>query len=305
MAAFIKRGVLAGAAGTAMLNAATYVDMVVRGRPASDTPQRSVGASLEWLGIDLPGDDEQRRSRLDALGALGGIASGIAIGVVASGLRAAGFRLPKLLGAVATGAGAMAATNLPMARAGISDPREWTAQDWMSDAIPHLAYGVAAHAVITAQEPPPGSAQAPRPPTAGLVFRSLALGTASGMRSSLGLAAPGLVRRTSGAVGTSARTLAVGSELVADKLPSTPSRLEPPALAARFASGATGSVVLSRSAGAAPAWPVLAGLAGAAAGSFGGAAWRRWAGSRRPDWQAALGEDAVAVGLAILACRNG
>jgi uncharacterized membrane protein len=305
MAGFVKRGVLAGAAGTAMLHAATYADMAIRGRPASDTPQRSVDATLEWLGQDLPGNAEQRRSRRTGLGELSGILSGLGIGVVASGLRAAGFRLPGPLGALATGASAMAATNVPMALSGISDPRDWTASEWVSDAIPHLAYGVAAHAAITAQEPPPGSAQAPRQASFGLVMRSLLLGVASGLRSTMGLAAPALLLGRAGSGGAAVRSLAIGTELVVDKLPSTPSRLEPPVLAGRFLSGASGSVVLARSAAAAPAWPVLAGLAGAAAGSFGGAAWRGWADGRYADWQAALGEDALAIGLALLACRKG
>jgi hypothetical protein len=34
----VLRGAAAGAAGTTALNAVTYLDMVVRGRPASDAP---------------------------------------------------------------------------------------------------------------------------------------------------------------------------------------------------------------------------------------------------------------------------
>ena len=304
MAAFLKRGLLAGAAGTAALNAATYVDMLVLGRPESDTPQRVVDAGLRTLGRELPGDEGQRSSRRTALGAVSGIASGLGIGVAASGVRAAGLRLPRPLGTLATGAAAMAATNLPMAATGISDPRQWTASQWASDAVPHLAYGTAAHAVITAQDPPAGSADAPVPASAGLVLRSLALGVASGMRTSLGLAAPGLLRGSAGAIGAALRVLSVAGELVIDKLPSTPSRLEPPGLGARFVSGGAGAATLCRSDGSAPAWPVIAGIAGAAAGAYGGVAWRRSSTSSRPDWQGALAEDGVALALAFLACRK-
>jgi hypothetical protein len=38
----ILRGVAAGAAGTTALNAVTYLDMVLRGRGASSTPEESV-----------------------------------------------------------------------------------------------------------------------------------------------------------------------------------------------------------------------------------------------------------------------
>jgi hypothetical protein len=37
----------------------------------------------------------------------------------------------------------MAATDLPMARIGLTDPDTWSAADWASDALPHLAYGLA------------------------------------------------------------------------------------------------------------------------------------------------------------------
>jgi uncharacterized membrane protein len=64
-------------------------------------------------------------------------------------------------------------------------------------------------------------------------------------------------------------------------------------------------VALARREGARPAAPVLAGVVGAAAGSFGGHAWRGWAAQRVPDWQAALAEDAVAVLLALAATLPG
>jgi hypothetical protein len=35
-------GLVAGAAGTTALNAITYLDMAIRGRPASDTPERTI-----------------------------------------------------------------------------------------------------------------------------------------------------------------------------------------------------------------------------------------------------------------------
>jgi uncharacterized membrane protein len=301
MSGVIKRGLLAGAAGTTALNATGWLDMLVRGRPASEAPERTVDAGLERLGRGLPGNSEQQDSRRAALGALSGIGSGLAIGVAASAVRALGIRLPGPLAAVATGAGAMAATNLPMTALGLTDPREWTAADWISDAVPHLAYGAATHAVIAGMddsEPPPK-------PSPRLVLNSFGLGIATGLRSSLGGAAPGLFgRRDLSTLGRAFRVAGIAGELVIDKLPNTPSRLEPPALIGRLTSGADGGFLLAHHGGFAPASCMLAGSLGAAAGSFGGAAWRRWAALRMPDWRGALLEDTTAITLAFATTRS-
>lgn len=300
MSGVLKRGLLAGAAGTTLLNAVTYLDMALRGRPASDTPERTVDAAVERLGRELPGSSEQQDARRTGLGALAGIGSGLAVGVGASALRAFGLRLPGPVAAVATGAGAMAATNLPMTALGLTDPREWTAADWVSDAIPHLAYGIGTHAVIAATDDtvPPAKA-AP-----SLVLRSFGLGLATGMRSSLGAATPGLFRRGGvSTVGRAIRAAAVSGELVADKLPNTPSRLEGPGLAYRVGAGADGGLLLARHAQAASGACLLAGALGAAASTYGGVAWRAWAVKRMPDWQGALAEDGVALALGFVTCR--
>jgi uncharacterized membrane protein len=145
-----------------------------------------------------------------------------------------------------------------------------------------------------------------------IALRTLALGVAAGSRSSLGISGPVLFRRRPGrstglSLGTVRRVLPVASELVVDKLPKTPSRLEPAGLAGRFASGAVGSVILARGAGLSPRQsvvPLLAGVLGTAAGAYGGAAWRRWASRSRPDWQGSVAEDTVALSLAYTACRG-
>jgi uncharacterized membrane protein len=139
-----------------------------------------------------------------------------------------------------------------------------------------------------------------------IALRALALGVASGSRSSLGFSVPALVSRNAGPsrAATTLRALSVGGEFVIDKLPQTPSRLVAPGLVARFASGATGGFTLARRSGEAPILPVLAGMAGAAVGAWGGAAWRSKASARMPDWRGAVVEDAVALGLACGACRQ-
>ncbi|WP_369253194.1 hypothetical protein [Geodermatophilus amargosae] len=142
--------------------------------------------------------------------------------------------------------------------------------------------------------------------TPSLLLRAALLGTAAGGRSSLGLATPALTApsRLPWPVRLAA-VAAVTGEVTTDKLPGTPSRTLPPSVAVRLASGAGGSVLLARRGGGSGVLPVLAGVAGVAAGTLGGARWRRWAGRRVPDWQAALAEDAVVLALAALACLPG
>jgi hypothetical protein len=146
----IARGAAAGAAGTTALNAATYVDMAWRGRAASSAPEQTVDTIARRIGHPVPGDGERRSHRLTGLGALSGIATGVGIGAVAGVVRAVGLRLPAPLAAVLTGMAAMAATDLSMKRLGVSDPKTWSRTDWLSDALPHLAYGAVTIAALQA-----------------------------------------------------------------------------------------------------------------------------------------------------------
>ncbi|WP_333769478.1 hypothetical protein [Streptomyces sp. IBSBF 2435] len=147
------RGSVAGAAGTTLLNAMTYGDMALRGRPASDVPERTVVALAAKAGLGVPGEGRTRESRLTGLGALSGIAVGVAAGTAVSVMRRAGLRLPWWAGGVLTGALAMAATDLSMADLKVSDPRTWSGADWLSDAVPHLVYGLVTYGVLVAAEP--------------------------------------------------------------------------------------------------------------------------------------------------------
>jgi hypothetical protein len=49
----------------------------------------------------------------------------------------------------------MAASDVPVARLGISDPRTWSAADWLSDVLPHLAYGLVTYGAVTGAEARP------------------------------------------------------------------------------------------------------------------------------------------------------
>lgn len=157
----ILRGVAAGAAGTTALNAATYLDMAVRGRPASDTPERTVESLTGRVGWTVPGADGARDNRLSGLGALAGITTGLVVGALAGALRGFGFRPPPVLGAVLTGAAAMAVTDVTLAGLKVSDPRTWSPGAWLSDVLPHLAYGATTHAILASLDAAPVSRARP------------------------------------------------------------------------------------------------------------------------------------------------
>lgn len=142
----------------------------------------------------------------------------------------------------------------------------------------------------------------------GTLVRSAVLGLAAGGRSSTAFAVPVMVG-TRGRHGTGAALLrllaraAVVGEVVTDKLPSTPSRVLDPVLYGRTAAGALGALALSvleRRRVGAHLVAVAAGGAGAFVGSVAGHEWRRWAAEEgpddlRPDWRAAVAEDAVVL----------
>jgi hypothetical protein len=136
------RGAVAGAAGTTALNTVTYLDMALRGRPASSTPEKTVERVADDLDARIPGSDEQQEARKSALGALMGIAAGTGVGAAFGLVRGAGLRVPAWLAAPAASAVAMLAGNGPMVALGVTDPRSWSRVDWISDVVPHLAYGV-------------------------------------------------------------------------------------------------------------------------------------------------------------------
>jgi uncharacterized membrane protein len=89
-------------------------------------------------------------------------------------------------------------------------------------------------------------------------------------------------------------------ELITDQLPSTPSRTVPVQFGARIATGALSGAAVGASGGAIIGG-LLAGVAGAIIGTLGGRAFRaRLATAFGADRPAALIEDAVAIGAALL-----
>ena len=132
------RGAAAGAAGTTALNVVTYLDMAVRGRPASSTPERTLERMAETAHVSVPGEGSTRANRVAGLGALTGLVSGTGAGGLLGLARATGFRA----GVVLTTMVVLVSTNGPMTVLGVTDPRTWSRTDWISDIVPHLAYGI-------------------------------------------------------------------------------------------------------------------------------------------------------------------
>jgi uncharacterized membrane protein len=135
------------------------------------------------------------------------------------------------------------------------------------------------------------------------------VGAATGLRSTVGLAAlidagtaglPALLTRPRA---RAAARLGVASELVLDKLPSTPSRLEPAGLAGRIVLAAMTGVVLARGANERVLEPVVIASAAAIAGAKLGHDARAAAAEIFPPFAVAIAEDGLAVGLAAASSR--
>ena len=172
MANRIVAGLAAGAAGTLALNVAGYLDMLVRGRSASTLPGDVAGRLADEIGLPLDfdlesddgdsaaadddaddddGDINQRvANREEALGALLGYANGLGIGVAYSLVRLVLPRPPAWLAGALLGGLAMAASDYPSTRLGLTDPQTWTSADWLADIVPHMAFGVVTAAAFDA-----------------------------------------------------------------------------------------------------------------------------------------------------------
>src|SRR5690349_17627737 len=125
----LVRGLIAGAAGTSALNVVTYLDMAIRARAASSTPQQAVEKMAGLADVDL-GEGERADNRKEALGSLLGYATG-AGAALCYGLAAARCRPSWPVGVLALTALAMVGSNAPLAMLGTTDPRSWSATDWM------------------------------------------------------------------------------------------------------------------------------------------------------------------------------
>jgi len=146
-------GAAAGAAGTTALNLITYLDMTARPRSASSTPADTVEKLSAAVRVEVPGEGDTRDNRVSALGALAGIASGIGIGAALGLARGLGWRPGPVVSGIAATLGALVGTNGPMTVLGVTDPRTWPLDSWVSDVVPHLGYGAVTAGVLHGLDP--------------------------------------------------------------------------------------------------------------------------------------------------------
>ncbi len=145
----VVAGAVAGAVGAVIIEVVSYGDILLRGRPPSELPAEAARSIADRLGVSL-GDSESEpaQHRAGALGALMGHGGGVLIGAL-YGFAARGNHGGPLRG-LALGAAAMVPTNVLMVAMGLTDPRTWGLDGWLSDIVPHVAYGFATAGVYRA-----------------------------------------------------------------------------------------------------------------------------------------------------------
>jgi hypothetical protein len=143
----IATGLIAVATGTAAIEASTYLDMLIRGRPPSQVPADTAGAIAQSVGISLDGGTEKGSNRRSGLGALLGYGAGLGLGVAYAVLEPMAPDLPLPVSGAGLGLAAMATTDVPATATGSTDPRRWGPSGWLSDLVPHLIYGLVVVAV--------------------------------------------------------------------------------------------------------------------------------------------------------------
>ena len=141
------RGMFAGAVGTVALNLATYADMAIRGRSSSSAPSKMIDKVAKQMHLPLSPQgvgtqDETAQNRESGLGALLGYVNGLGTGMIYGLVRSQFDEIPTLLAAPLVGLTAMAASDVPLVTMQLTNPKTWGLSGWLSDAIPHLIYGI-------------------------------------------------------------------------------------------------------------------------------------------------------------------
>lgn len=121
------------------------------GEVVADVPAQTAERATDLVGITLAADGDQSErddgppkgeNRKEGLGALMGYLAGYGVAATYGLLRPnllAG--VPRAVAGVGIAAAATAATVVPYAAVGVSDPRTWPPKSWAADIIPHLCYG--------------------------------------------------------------------------------------------------------------------------------------------------------------------
>jgi hypothetical protein len=71
------------------------------------------------------------------------VVTGVTSGMLYGAARSRWPRLPIALLALGAGVAANLGSTVPMAVLRVTDPREWSAESWISDIVPHLSFGLA------------------------------------------------------------------------------------------------------------------------------------------------------------------
>ena len=138
--------VAAGAVGTIALDAMSYLDMLVRGRPASTVPAKVATRITDAVGIGL-GEESRKDSRGNAIGGLLGNLTGVSVALCYGLTRRFTARPPTLPTGLAVGAVAMVTSDVPATLTGATRPSQWGWVGWLADIAPHAVYGLVTVAV--------------------------------------------------------------------------------------------------------------------------------------------------------------
>ena len=134
--------------GTTVPNAVSLVDLTLHDWPANKTPQEGAEASAAIAEGAGRQPRNARSQRLPGLGGLRGIACGVGAGAVVGLVMSLGWPTRRSVRSVVATIGAMVVANAPLTMLRVHDPTTWTAEDWVTDVMPHLAYGASMAAVL-------------------------------------------------------------------------------------------------------------------------------------------------------------
>ncbi len=140
-----NNGLLAGAAGILALDAYTYLDMLVRGRPPSELPSTVVQKLADGAGIAPLASDEgdAPKNRRSGAGALMGYGVGLGSAVAYAALRPSTQDwLPWAVGGVLLGGVTLVLSEGTATKLGATDWSQWTPSEWISDIVPRTLYGL-------------------------------------------------------------------------------------------------------------------------------------------------------------------
>jgi xanthosine utilization system XapX-like protein len=113
-----------------------------------DKVARQIHLPLSPQGVGS--QDETAQNRESGLGALLGYVNGLGTGVIYGLVRSQFDEIPAPLAAALVGLTAMVASDVPLVTLQLTNPRQWGISGWLSDAIPHLIYGIVTVATFEA-----------------------------------------------------------------------------------------------------------------------------------------------------------